>query len=125
MVGSMRLLLRIGPLLVAGAVGALLGLVCARWVLVGSGVALVPWAAAGICVGALSDTRRHAAARGVVYGFALAYVFMVAGYDGTAALHTRLAPFLLFGAVGAGCGAVLAVAGFALRGVARRRAHEV
>jgi hypothetical protein len=51
---------------------------------------------------------------GAAYGFALAYVFMVAGYDGDAALHTRLLPFLVFGAFGAVCGIVLAVVGSAL-----------
>src|SRR3954470_17096570 len=99
MVADMRHQARLGLLLAAGAVGAILGFVCARLVLVGSGLSLVPWGIAGIAVGSLSDTRRRAAVLGAVYGFALAYVFMVAGYDGSAALLTRLAPFLVFGAV--------------------------
>jgi len=59
--------------------------------------------------------------RGAVHGFVLSYVFMVAGYDGAAALRTRLARFVVFGLVGAVCGAVLAVVGFALRGATGRQ----
>jgi hypothetical protein len=112
------------PLFVAAVVGGFLGLVCARWVFVGSGVSLVPWAAAGLLLGAFSDGRGRAAAAGATYGFVLAYVFMLAGYDGSAALHTRLMPFVVFGVVGAVCGAALSVAGFALRGLVGRRADE-
>jgi len=106
---------RLGPLSAAVAAGALLGLACGRWILVGSGLSLVPWALAGLAVGALAGSRGRAAAGGAAYGFALAYVFMVAGYDGDAALHTRLVPFLVFGAFGAVCGVVLAVVAFAVR----------
>ena len=100
-----------GVLVVAVALGALLGLLAARVVLVGSALSLIPWAVAGLAIGAISAGRPRAAAGGALYGFALAYVFMLAGYDGSAPLHTRLVPFVVFGAVGAMCGAVLAVIG--------------
>ena len=106
---------RLGPLVLAAVVGSLLGFLCGKVVLVGSGVNLVPWALAGLAVGVMSGSRRAAVGSGAVYGFALAYVFMVAGYDGHEQLRTRLLPFLVFGIVGALCGAVLAVIGFALR----------
>ena len=106
---------RVGPAIAAACVGALLGLACGRWILVGSGLSLVPWALVGLAVGALAGSRARAAAGGAAYGFALAYVFMVAGYDGDAALHTRLLPFVVFGVFGAGCGIVLAVAAFTVR----------
>ncbi|HET6166648.1 MAG TPA: hypothetical protein VFE07_07445, partial [Marmoricola sp.] len=96
------------PVITAALVGGILGLLCSTVVLVDSGLSLVPWALAGIAVGALSGSRGAGVARGAAYGFALAYVFMVAGYDGAAPLHTRLLPFLVFGVVGAACGAVLA-----------------
>ena len=105
-------------LVAAVAVGALLGYLCARVVLVGSGVSLVPWAMAGLALGPTRRSGRLPAVLGAVYGFVLAYVFMVAGYDGAAPLHTRLLPFVVLGAVGAVCGSVLAVVGQRL---ARRR----
>ncbi|MFL6106422.1 MAG: hypothetical protein ACJ72L_05625 [Marmoricola sp.] len=101
----------------SAAVGAVLGFLCARVVLVDSGLALVPWALAGTAVGVLVGGRRSAALAGAAYGFALAYVFMLASYDGNAALATRLLPFGVFGVFGAACGAVLALVG---AGVSRR-----
>ena len=95
----------------AVVLGAVLGALCARVVLVGSGLSLVPWAVAGLALGACCRARRVAAAVGALFGFALAFTFMTAGYDGAAPLHTRLLPFALFGLVGAGCGSLLALAG--------------
>jgi hypothetical protein len=113
-------------LLLSVLVGAALGFLCGTVLLVGSGLSLVPWSVAGIVVGALSTSRAEAVRNGAAYGFALAYVFMIAGYDGSAALHTRLAPFLLFGAVGAVCGAALAVIGAAVgRGPRRSGARRL
>jgi hypothetical protein len=103
---------------VAAVVGAVLGYLGARVVLVGSGLSLIPWALAGLALGGCCASRRLAAAAGAVYGFALAFTFMTTGYDGTAPLHTRLLPFALLGVVGAICGLVLATAGQWLR---RRR----
>lgn len=93
------------------AAGALLGFLCARVVLVNSGLALVPWALIGLAVGGLSAGRRDAAVAGAAYGFALAYVFMLASYDGSAALASRLAPFVVFGVFGAACGVGLGLLG--------------
>lgn len=95
----------------AAAAGALLGFLCARVVLVDSGLSLVPWGLVGLAIGALCPGRRDAAVTGAAYGFALAYVFMLASYDGSAALATRLVPFLVFGVFGAACGAGLGLLG--------------
>lgn len=104
-------------LLALGAVvlGALLGYLCAQVVLVGSGLSLIPWALAGLALGAGAASRRLAVAVGVLYGFALAFTFMTIGYDGTAPLHTRLPAFALLGVVGAICGMALAIIGLWLR----------
>lgn len=96
---------------IAVAAGAGIGYLCARVVLVDSGVALVPWAAVGIALGLRCATAGAAAVVGSAYGFVLAYVFMLASYDGTQALTTRLLPFVAFGAFGALCGSVLALLG--------------
>src|SRR5689334_20913720 len=103
--------MRITRLATATVLGAALGFLCARVVLVGSGLALVPWAVAGLAIGAWVAERRRAALLGAAYGFTLAYVFMLASYDGDAALVSRLLPFLVFGAFGAGCGALLGALG--------------
>lgn len=105
----------------AVVLGAVLGALCARVVLVGSGLSLVPWAIAGLALGACCRARTVAAAVGALFGFALAFTFMAAGYDGAAPLHTRLLPFALLGLVGAVCGSLLALAG---RQVAARLARR-
>ena len=102
-------------LVAAAACGALLGFLGARVVLVGSGLSLVPWAVVGLGLGLARRSGRLPAGLGATYGFALAYTFMVTGYDGAAALHTRLLPFVVLGAFGALCGMLLAVGGQLLR----------
>ena len=101
-------------------VGAVLGYLGARVVLVGSGLSLVPWAIVGMGFGAASGSRRHAAVVGALFGFPLAYVFMISGYDGSAPLRDRLAPFLLLGCVGAAYGAGSALVGHVVRSRLRR-----
>ena len=103
---------------VAAATGLVLGFLGARVVLIGSGLSLVVWAVAGVALGLCCPTGRLAAAVGALFGFVLAFTFMVAGYDGAAPLVTRLAPFAVLGLVGAGCGAAAAWVGHVLR---RRR----
>jgi hypothetical protein len=100
---------------VAVATGVLLGFLGARVVLVGSGLSLVVWAVAGLALGLRFGPGPVAAAVGAVFGFALAFTFMVAGYDGADPLVTRLLPFAVLGAVGAVCGAAAAWAGQVLR----------
>ncbi len=115
---------RIGLVGLAVGLGGLLGFLAARVVLVGSAASLVPWAVGGLGLGLLAGSARRAAVLGAAYGFTLAYVFMVSGYDGSAALRTRLVPFLVFGVVGAVCGTGLALAGRGLRRLRTRGPAE-
>jgi hypothetical protein len=87
---------------------------------VGSGLSLVPWSLAGLALGACCRTARTAAVVGGLFGFALAFTFMAAGYEGGAPLATRLAPFVLLGVIGALCGCVLALGGHLVRRAAGR-----
>jgi hypothetical protein len=103
----------------AAAVGAALGAIGARGPFIGSGLSLIPWAAAGLLVGWLSPDLRTARTNGAVYGFALAFTFMAVGYDGAPAFLTRLPFFAALGLVGAACGVVLASLGRRLRSRAR------
>lgn len=101
-------------------VGAALGIACARFIFVGSALSLIPWAAAGIALGWWCG-RRKWARTGAVYGFALSFTFMIAGYSGRASLASKLPAFALLGAFGALCGIGLSYVGsrFWLRGARR------
>jgi hypothetical protein len=103
----------------AAALGAALGAIGARSLLVGSGLSLIPWAAAGLVLGWLSPDPRRARANGAVFGFALAFTFMAAGYDGAPALVIRVPFFAALGLVGAACGVALTSLGPRVRSRAR------
>jgi hypothetical protein len=103
------------------ALGATLGLLGARYVFVGSGLSLVPWGLLAILVGVLAPSRSAALAGAAAYGFALAFTFMVAGYDGTAPVVSRLPFFAILGLVGAACAALLALLGSLVETATHRR----
>ena len=108
-------------LIVSVVAGAALGVIGSRVLFVGSGLSLIPWAIVGLLLGYWSG-RSHAPVNGAAYGFALAFIFMVAGYSGSAPLLSRLPFFALLGLVGAGCGWLLGLLGaLARRVIARQR----
>jgi hypothetical protein len=100
--------------------GGLLGVLGARYLLVGSGWSLLPWGLVAVLAGISADSRRQAALDGGLYGFVLSLVFMIAGYAGEAPLAGRLPFFALLGLFGAACAAVLSLAGR----LARTRIHR-
>ena len=106
--------------LMAVVLGAVPGVIGARFLFVGSGLGLIPWALAALALGAWC-TRAQALGVGAVDGFAFAFVFMVAGYSGSSPLLGRLPAFALLGLVGAVCGLVLAWLGATVRHLTRRR----
>jgi hypothetical protein len=94
--------------------GSLLGIIGSRYLFVGSALSLVPWAIVGLALGYWSD-KRASMVNGAVYGFALAFVFMMAGYNGSASLLSRLPFFAALGLFGAICGFVLGILGFLIK----------
>jgi len=70
-------------------------------------IVLIPWAAIGLAIGWLCVNNKAALINGAVYGFALAYTFMVVGYNGTDPLSHKLLPFVIFGVIGSIAGLVL------------------
>jgi hypothetical protein len=100
--------------LVAIVVGALLGVIGARYLFVGSRLSLILWGIMGLALGAWYQ-KREAMINGAVYGFVIAFVFMIAGYSGSASLVNRLPFFAILGVVGAVCGLVLGWLGFLVR----------
>ncbi len=109
-------------LVAAILVGALLGVLGARVLFVDSALSLVPWSVAGLVLGAVfADSRRQTRGVGAAYGFALAYSFMIASYDGASAVAGKLLPFLPFGVFGAICGTLLAIVGASIGARVRGR----
>lgn len=107
---------------VAVLVGAVLGLVGARYLFVGSWLSLIPWGIAGLALGAWCKPAEGLRV-GAVYGFTIVFAFMVAGYAGSAPLVGRLPAFALIGLVGAVFGLILGVVGAGIVGLMNRRAR--
>jgi hypothetical protein len=102
---SMKLTTNPLSFIVSVAVGCALGYIG------GPAAALVPWALVGFLIGVSSGSKKAAMLNGAAYGFALAYVFMLAGYNGSGPVSTKLVLFILFGIVGALCGIALSLIG--------------
>ncbi len=98
----------------ATLLGLILGILAARYVLVGSWFNLVPWGIAGVAIGYFG-TKNESVVNGVVYGFILVFVFMIEGYSGTHSLVSRLPFFAILGVFGAACGLGLGLVGFQIR----------
>lgn len=97
-------------------VGAVLGVVGARYLFVGSWLNLIPWTITGLILGHVPE-RRRAFRVGAVYGFSLFFAFMVAGYTGMRPILGRMPFFAVVGLVGAIYGCAL---GFVSALTARR-----
>ena len=95
-------------------VGALLGVIGARYLFVGSWFSLIPWGMAGLLIGFWSQ-KREWVVNGLCYGFAVCFVFMLAGYSGSASLISRLPFFAVLGLFGGLCGLVLGWVGFEIK----------
>jgi hypothetical protein len=101
--------------------GSLLGLIGSRYLFVGSWLSLIPWAIAGLLIGYWCQ-KREWLINGSCYGFALSFVFMIAGYNGSASLISRLPFFAILGVFGGICGLVLAWFGFTVKQIVEKRA---
>ena len=101
--------------IIAIIVGALLGIIGARYLFVGSALSLILWAIAGVLIGLWSDTRRQSILNGGLYGFVLSFDFMLSGYTGSEPVISRFPFFALLGLFGAVCGLILGWIGFFLK----------
>jgi hypothetical protein len=100
-------------LLIAIALGATLGVVAAHMLFL-QWFTLIPWGIAGLLLGYWGG-REKAILSGALYGFALVFSFLVAGYTGNPPLLGRVPPFALIGIFGAACGVGLTVVGSFVR----------
>jgi hypothetical protein len=100
--------------------GILLGYVGSRILFVGSWLSLIPWGIAGLAIGYWSQ-KREAIINGSCYGFALAFVFMIAGYEGSASLISRLPFFAMLGIFGGICGLILGLLGSSIHTMVNHR----
>ncbi len=95
--------------IIATALGIFLG-TAASYVLFLQIWTLVPWGLAGLALGyRAKGIERYVT--GALYGFALAFVFMVANYRGADSLLGRLPAFSLLGLFGGVCGIALTLTG--------------
>ena len=93
--------------LVAAALGVFLGWAAAKPL---SGLAvgnLVVWGTAVVALGLLPGSRGTKAIRLWTFGFVVGFTFMCFGYEGSAALVTRVVPFALIGVFSGLCAIAL------------------
>lgn len=95
--------------------GVILGIIGSRYLFVGSWLSLIPWGIVGLLIGSFCVSKKEAIINGAVYGFVLSFVFMWAGYAGSAPVVTRIPFFSILGIFGSVCGLILALIGNALR----------
>jgi hypothetical protein len=107
-------------LVVSIGAGSILGYIGSRVLFVGSWLSLIPWAIVGLAIGYWSQ-KREAIINGGCYGFALAFVFMIAGYTGSASLISRLLFFAILGIFGGLYGLILGMFGSAIHGLVNNR----
>jgi hypothetical protein len=98
-------------LIVAVLVGIVFGILSSRYLLVGSALSLIPWGIVGLLLGIWCLTYKNAIVTGALYGFVVAFTFMVAGYGGSDPLLSKSPFFIILGVVGAVCGIGLSVIG--------------
>jgi hypothetical protein len=96
-------------IVIAVALGILLGVLGSRMLFL-QWATLIPWGLVAVVVGVLARDRGQAIVDGAVYGFALGFSFMVAGYGGTDPVVAKAPFFAIIGLVSAGFGAVLSLA---------------
>ena len=113
----------ISKLLVSILAGGFLGWIGARVLFVGSWLSLIPWGIVGLLLGYWSG-KPEWLVNGCCYGFAEVFVFMIAGYAGSAPLISRLPFFAILGLFGAFCGLTLAWLGFMAKKQVIRRQHS-
>ena len=96
-------------IVIAAALGILLGILASRMLFL-QWATLIPWGVAAVAIGVLARDRTLALVAGAVYGFALGFSFMVAGYGGTDPVVAKAPFFAIIGLVSAGFGTVLSLA---------------
>jgi len=119
---GIKRLFRRRKLILSAIAGIALGIAVSRYLFVGSWLSLILWGVVGLAIGYWSGLMRGFV-NGGVYGFALAFTFMVSGYTGSASLLSRLPFFAIMGIVGAVCGSILGLIGSLAKkiGFGRRR----
>lgn len=94
-------------LLTVAILGSVLGVIGSRVLFVGSSLSLIPWGICGVLIGFGTKSKKEALQQGAVYGFFLAFIFMVSGYEGSTSIITKFPFFALLGIVGSICGICL------------------
>jgi hypothetical protein len=98
---------------VALIIGVAIGVAGPQYVFLGP-YSLVPWGVVALLLG-LWGNKVEAIRSGAVYGFALSFAFLVAGYTGTSSLISRFPFFAILSLFGAVCGLALSATGYYLK----------
>jgi hypothetical protein len=100
-------------LVVALIAGVVIGAAGPQYVFLGP-LSLIPWGLVALAFG-LWGTKREVIRSGAVYGFSLSFAFLVAGYNGTPSLVSRVPFFAILSLFGAVCGLALSASGYFLK----------
>lgn len=96
-------------IIIAAILGAILGASGPHYASLGW-YSLVPWGLVALAIGFWCSKPQSLYA-GALYGFCLCFSFMIAGYNGTASLTSRLPFFVVIALLGAVCGIAVSVTG--------------
>jgi hypothetical protein len=99
--------------IVALIAGVALGAAGPAYVFLGP-FSVIPWGLVALALG-LWGNKREALRSGAIYGFALSFAFLLAGYTGTASLISRFPFFAILALFGAVCGLALSAVGYYLK----------
>jgi len=98
-------------LLIAAIVGIGLGFISAKLIPSWGYANLFVWAAVALALGYYAGAKRQSAYVGGLYGFCLAFTFMLAGYTGSTSVFTKILPFAVLGIFGGLCGLAWSLVG--------------
>lgn len=98
------------PVIVATAVGLILGAICGFFK-TNVILTLGPWGIAGLVIGYLVHRVRPALGAGAAFGFMASLIYLVLLYNGSKPVYMVLPFFVLLSLFGAVCGAILGLIG--------------
>jgi hypothetical protein len=99
--------------IVAFVIGVVIGAAGPQYVFLGA-YSLIPWGLVAVALG-LWGNKRDAFKSGAVYGFALSFAFLIAGYNGKPSLVSRFPFFVILSLFGAVSGLALSTVGYYLK----------
>ena len=104
-----------GKILKAVVLGILVGIITSKFLLANALLSLILMGLAALLAGWISNNKKSSLIDGGVYGFFMAFIFMLAGYTGETSVFTRIPFFAIIGLFGGLCGLIVSFLGFFLK----------